>query len=120
MHKDGKFPIFSRSFVILCCCAQISCSSEHILTSAEVNNNQFSLDYGSQLYDLRMAALKGFKGEIFYVGSNSDYDYFKIEKFGNKYFRVIRHKVKLEARYAIGNKIPYKVGFDELIRKSNL
>lgn len=114
--STSRFVVFAVAVV---CLVHVSCMKSGVAAKHVVLDNQHSANYDDQLIALRMAALKGFNGKIFYIGSNLSYDYFTVEKY-KRYFRVKRGNVKLPRMFNLGYEDPYEVGFDIMIRKSNI
>jgi len=63
-------------------------------------------------YDLWMAALKGFEGPVFYVGSDGDYSYFRAGKVFYTRYKAQTSKLGLPQTFPFGKGEPYLVTQD--------
>ena len=60
-------------------------------------------------YDLWMAALKGFEGPVYYVGSDGDYSYFRAGTMIYTRYKVQTTKTHLPRTFPFGKGEPYLV-----------
>ena len=63
-------------------------------------------------YDLWMAALKGFEGPVYYVGSDGDYSYFRAGKIFYTRYKAHTSKLGLPRTFPFGKGEPYLVTQD--------
>jgi hypothetical protein len=59
--------------------------------------------------DLWMAALKGFSGPVYYVGSEGEYSYFRAEGIIVSRFKAKTSRIRLPRTFAFGESEPYLV-----------
>ena len=76
-----------------------------------VANQHDAQDYRKQGHELSMAALKGFEGDIHYVGSDDQFDYFRIER-KKGFYRMAGNDRPLKGlrRFEVGVESPVRVG----------
>lgn len=86
------------------------CATPFPKSRDEVLANFHDADYPTQASALSMAALKGFQGDIHYVGSDSRFDYFRVER-KRGFFRMERKGNTLSGhrRFAVGSESPFLV-----------
>ena len=60
-------------------------------------------------YDLWMAALKGFEGPVYYVGSDGDFSYFRAGDVFYSRYKVQTEKIRLPDTFPFGKGEPYRV-----------
>lgn len=77
-----------------------------------VSNLHDADSYSKQGSELGMAALKGFRGDIHYVGSDREFDYFRVER-ERGFYRMKRRGASLSGhrRFEIGAEAPFVVGW---------
>jgi hypothetical protein len=61
---------------------------------------------------LWMAALKGFKGPVYYVGSDGDYSYFRAGRVFYRRYKAQTSKLSLPRTFPFGKSEPYLVTQD--------
>ncbi len=88
------------------------CATPFPKDRSEVIANFHDADYSRQGHKLGMAALKGFQGDIHYVGSDSRFDYFRVER-KRGFFRMERRGNTLSGhrRFLVGSETPFRVGW---------
>ena len=59
-----------------------------------------------------MAALKGFVGPVYYVGSDGDYSYFRAGEFFYTRYKAQTSKIGLPRTFPFGTEEPYRVTQD--------
>jgi hypothetical protein len=62
--------------------------------------------------DLRMAALKGFEGPVYYVGSEGDFSYFRAGTIFHTRYKARTSKLQLPRTFSLGQGKPYRVTED--------
>jgi hypothetical protein len=90
----------------------LTCCATHFPKNRdEVISNLHDADYSAQAFVLSMAALKGFDGDIHYLGSDSRFDYFRVER-KRGFFRMERKGNTLSGhrRFAVGTETPFPIG----------
>ena len=89
------------------------CTTSFPKNRSEVVSNLNDLDYEKQAIALSMAALKGFRGDIHYIGSDTQFDYFRVEK-EHGFFRMVRRGTNLSdhRRFEVGAEVPFRVGLE--------
>jgi hypothetical protein len=77
-----------------------------------VANQHDAQDYRKQGHELSMAALKGFEGDVHYVGSDDQFDYFRIER-KKGFYRMAGNGRPLKGlrRFEVGAESPVRVGW---------
>jgi hypothetical protein len=63
-------------------------------------------------YDLWMAALKGFEGPVYYIGSDGDYSYFRAGDIFYTRYKAQTSKIHLPHTFPFGKGEPYRVTQD--------
>jgi len=63
-------------------------------------------------YDLWMAALKGFEGPVYYVGSDGEFSYFRAGKVFYARYKAQTAKIRLPSTFPFGKGEPYLVTQD--------
>lgn len=63
-------------------------------------------NYERQRYAIGMASLKGFRGNVYYLGSDEIFHYFKVEKYP-KFFRVKQTEMNIDEKFPVGTGEPY-------------
>jgi hypothetical protein len=63
-------------------------------------------------YELWMAALKGFEGPVYYVGSDGDFSYFRAGKIFYTRYKAQTSKINLPRTFPFGKGEPYLVTQD--------
>lgn len=61
-------------------------------------------------YAVWIALLKGFAGDVIYVGSDDAHAYFRIGRFLGHYYKVPACAVRLPESFTVGHGKPYVVG----------
>ena len=107
----------SRRFATRVACVTLfvltGCTTSFPKNRGEVVSNLQDPDYEKQAFELSMAALKGFRGDIHYVGSDARFDYFRVEK-EHGFFRIVRRGTTLSGhrRFEVGAEVPFRVGLE--------
>jgi hypothetical protein len=58
-------------------------------------------------YDLSMAVLKGFKGPVYYVGSEGDFSYFRAGEIFHTKYKVQTDTIRLPSEFPLEHGKPY-------------
>ena len=67
-------------------------------------------------YELWMAALKGFEGPVYYIGSEGDFSYFRAGKYFSTYYKARTSKIRLPQTFDLGKGTPYRVTHEMVVR----
>ena len=88
------------------------CATPFPKNRSDVVSNFHDADYSKQGFELSMAALKGFRGDIHYVGSDTRFDYFRVER-ERGFYRMVRRGTTLSGhrRFEVGAEAPFQVGW---------
>jgi hypothetical protein len=90
--------------------ALTGCSTPFPKNHSDVVTNLHDPDYPTQAFELSMAALKGFRGDIHYVGSDARFDYFRVGR-ERGFYRMVRRGSTLSGhrRFEVGSEAPFRV-----------
>lgn len=93
--------LFGAVFVFPVPFALIACAYPHSPESlANASENS---------YEVWIALLKGFGGDVIYVGSDDAHAYFRIGRFFGNYYKVPACAVRLPEKFMVGRGKPYVV-----------
>jgi hypothetical protein len=102
MRRSSKIGL-ALAFVMLICA---------VLTFVGCRSLSYIHRADERPYDLWMAALKGFEGPVYYVGSDGDYSYFRAGKMFYTRYKAQTSKLGLPRTFPFGKGEPYLVTQD--------
>lgn len=109
-HPTGRYATRVAALAVL---VLAGCATPFPGGRRDVVSNLHDADYSKQAFELSMAALKGFRGDIHYVGSDDRFDYFRVER-ERGFFRMARRGSSLAGhrRFEVGSEAPIRMGRD--------
>lgn len=101
MRKGFVTRLVGLLAVVICAIAPVGCRSLSYIHGASEDSQA-----------LWMAALKGFEGPVYYVGSDGDYSYFRAGTVTYTRYKALTAKIHLPRTFPFGKGEPYLVTQD--------